>query len=268
VRILVTNDDGIHADGLAVCEAIAHAVGAEVWTVAPESDQSGVAHSLSLNDPLRLRAAGPQRFAVLGTPTDCVIMALKHIMPSPPDLILSGVNRGQNVAEDVTYSGTVAAAMEGTILGVPSIALSQAYGPGGRENIFWSCAQHHAPALIIDEHHHALQFLSKFLHALHFVHGRRIAPGNRIPPKEDFGSKQRIVNDVLDVITRVLGIPNRAAIIARECSRSNPRKKRPVGHSSSRRTPLLLINQETSPCILRQAVSGTTDQSGRIGWID
>ena len=112
MRILVTNDDGIHADGLAVCEAIAHAVGAEVWTVAPESDQSGVAHSLSLNDPLRLRATGPQRFAVLGTPTDCVIMALKHIMPSAPDLILSGVNRGQNVAEDVTYSGTVTATSE------------------------------------------------------------------------------------------------------------------------------------------------------------
>ena len=148
MRILVTNDDGIHADGLAVCEAIAQSIGAEVWTVAPESDQSGVAHSLSLNDPLRLREAGPQRFAVLGTPTDCVIMALKHIMPSPPDLILSGVNRGQNVAEDVTYSGTVAAAMEGTILGVPSIALSQAYGPGGRENIAWDCARQHAPALI------------------------------------------------------------------------------------------------------------------------
>ena len=148
MRILVTNDDGIHADGLAVCEAIAQSIGAEVWTVAPESDQSGVAHSLSLNDPLRLREAGPQRFAVLGTPTDCVIMALKHIMPSPPDLILSGVNRGQNVAEDVTYSGTVAAAMEGTILGVPSIALSQAYGPGGREYIAWDCARQHAPALI------------------------------------------------------------------------------------------------------------------------
>jgi 5'-nucleotidase len=148
VRILVTNDDGIHADGLSVCEAIARSLSDDVWTVAPESDQSGVAHSLSLNDPLRLRDVGPQRFAVLGTPTDCVIMALKHILPSPPNLIISGVNRGQNVAEDVTYSGTVAAAMEGTILGVPSIALSQAYGPGGRENIHWDCARQHAPDLV------------------------------------------------------------------------------------------------------------------------
>ena len=148
MRILVTNDDGIHADGLSVCEAIARSLSDDVWTVAPESDQSGVAHSLSLNDPLRLRDVGPQRFAVLGTPTDCVIMALNHILPSPPDLIISGVNRGQNVAEDVTYSGTVAAAMEGTILGVPSIALSQAYGPGGRENIHWDCARQHAPALV------------------------------------------------------------------------------------------------------------------------
>ena len=148
MRILVTNDDGIHADGLAVCEAVARSLSDDVWTVAPESDQSGVAHSLSLNDPLRLRESGPQRFAVLGTPTDCVIMALKHIMPSPPDLILSGVNRGQNVAEDVTYSGTVAAAMEGTILGVPSIALSQAYGAGGRDNILWNCARHHAADLV------------------------------------------------------------------------------------------------------------------------
>ena len=148
MRILVTNDDGIHADGLSVCEAIARSLSDDVWTVAPESDQSGVAHSLSLNDPLRLRDVGPQRFAVLGTPTDCVIMALKHILPSPPDLIISGVNRGQNVAEDVTYSGTVAAAMEGTILGIPSIALSQAYGPGGRENIHWDCARQHAPDLV------------------------------------------------------------------------------------------------------------------------
>ena len=98
--------------------------------VAPETDQSGVAHSLSLNDPLRLREISDRHFAVKGTPTDCVIMGVRHLMrEAKPDLVLSGVNRGQNVAEDVTYSGTVAGAIEGTILGVPSIALSQAYGP-------------------------------------------------------------------------------------------------------------------------------------------
>jgi 5'-nucleotidase len=148
MRILVTNDDGIHAPGLAVAERIARALTDDVWIVAPETDQSGVAHSLSLNDPLRLRALGEQRFAVKGTPTDCVIMALRHIMPEKPDLILSGVNSGQNVAEDVTYSGTVAGAMEGTILGVPSIAMSQAYGPEGRAAIHWSCGEAHGPDLI------------------------------------------------------------------------------------------------------------------------
>mgnify|MGYP003350485647 CR=1 FL=1 len=108
MRILVTNDDGIHADGLSVCEAIARSLSDDVWTVAPESDQSGVAHSLSLNDPLRLRDAGPQRFAVLGTPTDCVIMGSRHILgETAPDLVLSGVNRGRNVAEDGAWSRIV-----------------------------------------------------------------------------------------------------------------------------------------------------------------
>ena len=102
MRILVTNDDGIHAPGLDACKEIAAALSAEVWVVAPETDQSGVSHSLSLNDPLRLREAGERHFAVKGTPTDCVIMGVRHIMPKAPDLILSGVNRGRNCAEDVT----------------------------------------------------------------------------------------------------------------------------------------------------------------------
>ena len=126
MRILITNDDGIHAPGLAVLERIARELSDDVIVVAPETDQSGVSHSLSLNDPLRLREISPSHFAVKGTPTDCVIMGLRHILKDrKPDLVLSGVNRGQNIAEDVTYSGTIAAAMEGTILGVPSIALSQ-----------------------------------------------------------------------------------------------------------------------------------------------
>ncbi|MEM1283902.1 MAG: 5'/3'-nucleotidase SurE [Pseudomonadota bacterium] len=127
MRVLVTNDDGIHAPGLACLEGVAAQVGNDVWTVAPETDQSGVAHSMSLNDPLRLREVGKQRFAVRGTPTDCVLMAVRHVLPEPPDLILSGFNKGQNLAEDITYSGTVAAAIEGTILGITSFALSQAY---------------------------------------------------------------------------------------------------------------------------------------------
>jgi 5'-nucleotidase len=149
MRILCTNDDGVHAPGLEALEAIARELSEDVWVVAPETDQSGVSHSLSLNDPLRLREVSERRFAVKGTPTDCVIMGLRHIMrEARPDLVLSGVNRGQNVAEDVSYSGTVAGAIEGTILGVPSIALSQAYGPGGRNAVRWHCATAHAPGIV------------------------------------------------------------------------------------------------------------------------
>jgi 5'-nucleotidase len=148
MRILITNDDGIHAPGLAVCEEIARALSNDVWIVAPETDQSGVSHSLSLNDPLRLREIAPRHFAVKGTPTDCVIMGVRHILDEPPDLILSGVNRGQNVAEDVSYSGTVAGAIEGTVLGVRSFALSQAYGPDTRQRPHWDTARKFAPDIV------------------------------------------------------------------------------------------------------------------------
>ncbi|MGI3902880.1 MAG: 5'/3'-nucleotidase SurE [Janthinobacterium lividum] len=150
MRILITNDDGIHAPGLAVLERVARALSDDIVVVAPETDQSGVAHSLSLNDPLRLREVSDGRYAIKGTPTDCVIMAVNSILKDRrPDLILSGINRGQNVAEDVTYSGTIAAAMEGTLLGVPSIALSQAYGAvTGRKNPHWACGEHHAADVV------------------------------------------------------------------------------------------------------------------------
>jgi 5'-nucleotidase len=149
MRILITNDDGIHAPGLAVLKRIAKNLSDDVFVVAPENDQSGVAHSLSINDPLRLRKISARHFAVKGTPTDCVIMGVRRLLEDKaPDLVLSGVNCGQNVAEDITYSGTVAGAMEGTSLGLPSIALSQAYGPIGRDETFWNCAEAHAPGLI------------------------------------------------------------------------------------------------------------------------
>jgi 5'-nucleotidase len=150
MRILITNDDGIHAPGLAVLERIAAALSDDVYVVAPESDQSGVAHSLSLSDPLRLRKISERHYALKGTPTDCVIMGVRSILADKaPDLILSGVNKGQNVAEDVTYSGTIAGAMEGTLLGVPSIALSQCYGPVTQKSgLHWGCAETHAPGLI------------------------------------------------------------------------------------------------------------------------
>jgi 5'-nucleotidase len=129
-------------------ERIAAALTDDVWVVAPEHEQSGASHSLSLANPLRLRQLGERRFAVLGTPTDSVLMAVRRVMPEPPDLVLSGVNRGQNLADDVTYSGTVAAAMEGTALGLRSIALSQAYGILGGRELRWEVAERHGPALI------------------------------------------------------------------------------------------------------------------------
>jgi 5'-nucleotidase len=149
MRILVTNDDGIHSHGLDVCEAIARTLSDEVWVVAPETDQSGVAHSLSLNDPLRLRQVGDRRFAVRGTPTDCVIMGARHLLDGKDvDLVLSGVNRGRNVGEDVIYSGTVAGAMEGTILGIPSFALSQSYKSRSSQPPFWDTGLQYAPDII------------------------------------------------------------------------------------------------------------------------
>jgi 5'-nucleotidase len=148
MRILITNDDGIHAPGLDACETIARALTDEIWIVAPETDQSGVSHSLSLNDPLRLREVSECHFAVKGTPTDCVIMGVRHLMKELPDLVLSGVNRGRNCAEDVTYSGTVAGAMEGTVLGIPSFALSQAYAFSTKRLPHWQTAIKHGPELI------------------------------------------------------------------------------------------------------------------------
>ena len=149
MRILVTNDDGVNSEGLNVCEKIARELSDDVWVVAPEFDQSGVAHSLSLNDPLRLRQVADRRFAVRGTPTDCVIMGARHVLNgNDPDLVLSGVNRGRNVGEDVIYSGTVAGAMEGAVLGIPSFALSQSYKSRSGQPIHWETALRFAPDII------------------------------------------------------------------------------------------------------------------------
>jgi len=149
MRILCTNDDGIHAPGLKIVEQIARELSDDVWIVAPELDQSGVSHSLSLNDPLRLREVGPRHFAVRGTPTDCVIMGACHILGDKmPDIVLSGVNKGRNVAEDVVYSGTIAGALEGTILGLPSFALSQEFSMETRDRPLWDTALKFGPQIL------------------------------------------------------------------------------------------------------------------------
>ena len=136
MRILLTNDDGVNAKGLAVLERLARTLSDDVWIVAPMEEQSGTGRSLTLTRPIRLKRFDERRWAVTGTPTDAVMMALAEIMKdAPPDLILSGVNRGANLGEDVHYSGTVSAAMEGALAGIRSIALSQRYpraAPGER----------------------------------------------------------------------------------------------------------------------------------------
>ena len=147
LRILVTNDDGIDAPGLKLLERIAREISDDVWTVAPETNQSGASHSLTMRRPLRIREVAARRFAIDGTPTDCVMLALQIIVKDGPvDLVLSGINQGANLGEDVTYSGTIAAAMEATLFNVPAIAMSQACQNGRR--IEWANAERHAANLV------------------------------------------------------------------------------------------------------------------------
>lgn len=146
-RILLTNDDGIEAPGLKLLEEIARELTDEVWVIAPDHERSGAGHSISLHLPIRLRRVSEKSYAVNGTPTDCVLMAFHEIMKEHrPTLVLSGINNGANLAEDVTYSGTIAAAMEGTLLGVRSMALSVVRPLGGVAD--WEGARRHAPGLL------------------------------------------------------------------------------------------------------------------------
>ena len=153
MRIFLTNDDGINAPGLAVLEAIAAELAGpegEVWVVAPAFEQSGVDHCISYTRPMMIARMGERRFAAEGSPADCVLAGLHDVLKdSPPDLILSGVNRGNNSAENALYSGTLGGAMEGALQGLPAMALSQYFGPRnlGREDPF-EAARVHGAALI------------------------------------------------------------------------------------------------------------------------
>lgn len=147
MRILCTNDDGIHAQGLESLIRIARALSDDVWVVAPHEEQSGAARALTLANPIRIREYDPRRFSVSGTPSDAVMMATQKLLGDRmPDLVLSGVNNGQNLAEDVTVSGTIAGAFQGMSLGIPSIALS--LSRFSRDNAKWATPERHAPAII------------------------------------------------------------------------------------------------------------------------
>jgi 5'-nucleotidase len=139
-RILISNDDGIESPGIKLLEKIARQITSDVWVVAPDQEQSGASHSLTTRRPLRARELGGQRFSVDGTPTDCVVVAVRRLLrDKAPDLVLSGINMGGNVGEDLNYSGTVAVAMEATLLGIPAMALSQDYDDG--ERIPWETSE-------------------------------------------------------------------------------------------------------------------------------
>ncbi|WP_186086938.1 5'/3'-nucleotidase SurE [Burkholderia gladioli] len=146
-RILLTNDDGYDAPGLKVLEEVAATLAREVWVVAPMADQSGTSHSISLHEPLRVHRESERRFAVRGTPGDCVAVAAGHLMrEAPPELVLSGINRGANLGTETVFSGTVGAAMTSMLLGIPAIALSQAFAD--RNAVPWGTAAAHAAGVI------------------------------------------------------------------------------------------------------------------------
>ena len=150
MRILLTNDDGIEAEGLASLERISRQLSDDVWTVAPAVEQSGKGRGITLTEPLRVNRVNDRRFAVTGTPTDCVVLAVNDLMADHrPDLVLSGVNRGHNVGEDCSYSGTVAGALQGMAFGIRSIALSQCLERFHDEvTAHWETAEAFAPAII------------------------------------------------------------------------------------------------------------------------
>jgi 5'-nucleotidase len=148
-RVLIVNDDGIDADGLTVAEEIAGRFASEVWVVAPQTDQSGASHALSVKSPIRVIEKTSRHFAVVGTPSDCVVMAVRSIMKGDvPDLVISGVNRGANLADDIAYSGTVSGAMTAVLCGIPAIAMSQAYR--STTEISWETARRYGTRLLED----------------------------------------------------------------------------------------------------------------------
>lgn len=139
MRILLANDDGYSSPGIQCLKRMLEQANHEVWVVAPQSDRSTVGHSLTLHKPLRIGQVNQKEFWVSGSPADCVYMALHHLMPSPPDLVISGINRGANLGNDIFYSGTVAAAREAAIAGYKSIALSLTIAIGNKD-VHWETA--------------------------------------------------------------------------------------------------------------------------------
>lgn len=148
-RILISNDDSIHADGIKMLERIISSITPNVWVVAPETQMSAAGHSLTIHMPLRVKEYDKRHYSVSGTPTDSVLVGVQKIMKDiRPHLVLTGINHGQNTADDVTYSGTIAAAIEATLMGIPAIACSQDYDEHGGGKPDWSIAQEYLPKIL------------------------------------------------------------------------------------------------------------------------
>lgn len=147
-RILISNDDSIHAEGIKVLEEIALTITPNVWVVAPETQQSAAGHSLTIHSPLRMKEYDKRHYSVFGTPTDSVLVGVQKVMDEfRPHIVLSGINHGQNTADDVTYSGTIAAAIEATLMAIPAIAFSQDYDDtGGKPD--WTIARECVPKVL------------------------------------------------------------------------------------------------------------------------
>jgi 5'-nucleotidase len=225
-RILVTNDDGIHAPGLKVLEKIAKTLSDDVWVVTPESEQSAASHALTLRRPLQVHKLGPRRFATSGTPTDCVLTAIHHLVAGTrPDIVLSGVNRGANLGEDVLYSGTVAAAMEAAMLGIPAIAFSQVRRG---EILQWKTAETFGPDIV--RRLFSVEWLDDLLMNVNFPpvppeqvtgieigsQGRRISEVQVVKARDPFEREVLWIGDFLnddpEVDSSDLGIVSRNAI--------------------------------------------------------
>ena len=145
-RVLIVNDDGIHAPGIQLLEKVIREHCDDVWVVAPDEEKSGASHSISMHIPIRQRQLDSRHIAIKGSPTDCVLMALQQVMDEQPTLVLAGINRGGNLADEIHYSGTIAAAMEAALMGIPAIALSQVFPRG--EDVPWDTSERYAVPLI------------------------------------------------------------------------------------------------------------------------
>ena len=145
-RVLIVNDDGIHAPGIQLLERLVRQRCDDVWVVAPDEEKSGASPSISMHNPIRQRLLDERHVAIKGSPTDCVLMALQQILTEKPTLVLAGINRGGNLADEIHYSGTIAAAMEAAFMGIPSIALSQVF-PRGAE-VPWDTAERFAVDIV------------------------------------------------------------------------------------------------------------------------